>query len=423
MPSLHLHIRDHVRDKEGTGATVALLGDSIRSIACILLPHFMWQVETRRREGLQTKKENLLIVQERAVLDWSPGLEGVSRGMPVDQALSRHPTALVADADIAACRSAFSEILDGLDARIPEVEDGGLGAAYVNIAGAERLYGNDARVVTALGSVAPIFDLRVGVGPNKWLAFVAASISKPHSARKVVGEPGRFLSAFPVSLLLDRQPGLYWLVQRLQTFGLDTLGDVAAISVSAMQGQFGPDGILVWELANGKDDSPLIPISNPSEVSEYLSFPAATVSMPVILAALDNLVARAYRRPELAGMCAKDATLGARVFQRTPWSVHLAFKEPARKDRAFLAIKAKLDTVSPWPGPIEDLRLTFGGLTGESGRQESLWADLRREAGLTEAMGQMQAWLGHTPPVYRVVEVEPWSRVPERRHALLPFSP
>ena len=401
---------------------MSLQNGSVKSIACILLPHFLWQAEARQKEELRARTGGVLIVHGRTVLDWSPGLEGIAKGMPVDQALSRQPRALVMDADLPACRKAFADVLEGLEARIPEVEDGGPGVAYVNIGGAERLYGNDAQVVRALASAAPQYDLRVGVGPNKWLAFAAASISEPHNARKVTGGPARFLASFPLDLLLAREPGLYGLVQRLRLFGLGVFGDVAALPFSAMQAQFGADGALVWNLANGKDDSPVTSMRRPAEVSERLSFPAPTVSMQVVLAAVENLVARAYRQPGLAGMCARGAALGARVFQRPPWSLHVAFKEPARRDRAFLAIKARLDTVSPWPGPIEDLSVTFQGLTGESGRQESLWSEVRREGQLAETLAQMQAWLGRTPPVYRVVEVEPWSRIPERRHALLPFS-
>jgi hypothetical protein len=36
---------------------------------------------------------------------------------------------------------------------------------------------------------------------------------------------------------------------------------------------------------------------------------------------------------------------------------------------------------------------------------------------------QLGARLGVQPPIYHVREVEPWSRLPERRQALVPFSP
>jgi len=86
------------------------------------------------------------------------------------------------------------------------------------------------------------------------------------------------------------------------------------------------------------------------------------------------------------------------------------------------SIKSKLDDLA-LPGPIEDMRLTLSGLTGEAGRQESLWTEVRRDQKLQEAVSQLEARLGTTPPVYQVRELEPWSRIPERRHALVQLSP
>jgi DNA polymerase-4/protein ImuB len=43
-------------------------------------------------------------------------------------------------------------------------------------------------------------------------------------------------------------------------------------------------------------------------------------------------------------------------------------------------------------------------------------------ASLREAVRELKLKLGYSP-LYRVVEVDPWSRIPERRHALLNFEP
>ena len=41
---------------------------------------------------------------------------------------------------------------------------------------------------------------------------------------------------------------------------------------------------------------------------------------------------------------------------------------------------------------------------------------------LRDAVRELKLRLGHSP-LYRVVEIDPWSRIPERRHALLNFDP
>jgi DNA polymerase-4/protein ImuB len=263
------------------------------------------------------------------------------------------------------------------------------------------------------------FDLRIGIGENKWLSYVAAAGSEHGRGRKVTGEPGRFMSRFQVDIL----PVPYESIQRLHGFGLHRMGDVAALPKGALQAQFGPEGARIWELANGMDGRPLVSRQQVEVVSEYLTFPDATANLSAILPAIESLLARAYTRPEMSRRFAREAALEAQVFRRSPWTLKVAFKEPAgSKNHALFAIKVKLDGIV-LPGPLEDLRLTLGGLTGEAGRQESMWSEVRRGEQLQVAVRQLHARLGEPPPIYQVREMEPWSRIPERRHALVQLSP
>ncbi|MDP6494836.1 MAG: DNA polymerase Y family protein, partial [Dehalococcoidia bacterium] len=60
---------------------------------------------------------------------------------------------------------------------------------------------------------------------------------------------------------------------------------------------------------------------------------------------------------------------------------------------------------------------------GESGTQSSLFVEVRKQQQLREAMRQLEARLRTRPPIYKVMDVEPWSRIPERRQALVEFAP
>jgi len=74
------------------------------------------------------------------------------------------------------------------------------------------------------------------------------------------------------------------------------------------------------------------------------------------------------------------------------------------------------------PGPLEDIHLTLSGITGEAGRQESMWKEVKRDENLQETISQLRARLKMAPPIYQVRELEPWSRIPERRYALVQMS-
>ena len=60
---------------------------------------------------------------------------------------------------------------------------------------------------------------------------------------------------------------------------------------------------------------------------------------------------------------------------------------------------------------------------GESGTQASLFADIRKQQQLREVMRQLETRLRARPPIYQVMDIEPWSRLPERRQVLVEFVP
>lgn len=339
-------------------------------------------------------------------------------GMPLTEAMSRHRGVLLIEADTPLYALVFDEIIENLEHLVPDIEATAPGLAYVGIWGLEGLYGDDAHVVRLLASAVDSFDLRIGVGDNKWLAYAASLLSRANSGRKVTGEPGRFLDGFPV----DSLPVPYQLIKRLHAFGLTTMGHIADIPRGPMEAQFGRAGGAAWELANGIDNRPLIPKRSVLGVSEHLDFPDPTASLATIVPALESLLGRAYGRSQLSRRFARQASIQSQVFQHAPWTMRVAFKDPAgSKNHALFAIKSKLDTVT-LPGPLEDMRLTLSGITGEAGRQESMWKDVKRDDDLREMISQLRARLKIAPPIYQVRELEPWSRIPERRYALVQMS-
>jgi len=119
----------------------------------------------------------------------------------------------------------------------------------------------------------------------------------------------------------------------------------------------------------------------------------------------------------------RSVTLEGDCEESSSWQRSVSFREAiGSKERVFKVLAGALDSVV-LPHPLIGLRLTLGGITGESGEQGSLFEDVRQRDQLKVAMAQMEERLGKRPPVYVVREVEPWSRIPERRHALIPFAP
>ena len=357
------------------------------------------------------------------VLDSSAEVKGVIAGMPLAEAMARCKDASLIQADALYYNNTFDKLIKALELRSPAVEKGGLGGAYVDLAGLEMMYGGEARVIVSLLQAAPVeFNPRIGVAGGKFPAYVAAATTKGGRATRVPRDSASmsdFLNGLSIGLL-----PLSWANKtRLHRFGIHTLGQLSSLPEGAVQAQLGTEGRKAWLMASGVDNSPLTPHQAQQVVEESLTFPSPTVTWSPILTGLGTLLGRAFARPEVGGRYVRTATIESHVYRLPPWVKRFGFKEAlGSRDRALFALKSRLDRVI-LPGPLEDMKLTLAGFTGESGIQTNLFSDVRKQEQLKEMMRQLEALLGGKPPIYQMKEIEPWSRIPERRQALVPFDP
>lgn len=389
-------------------------------LACVYLAHLPALVELERYP--QLRGWPLVIVEpgSRIVLDASPRAIGVTPGMPLSEAQSRGKLPVYRGADPGLYQRVFEKVLDGIESLAADVEDAGLGLAYVRLDNLFSLFGDLPGVADALLHAVPAsLYPRIGVAPGKFPALVVATQAAPRAVRTAPEDLRGFLAPQPVEVL----PVGWRVRERLRSFGLQTLGQVAALSVGALQAQFGPAGRLVWELSQGLDPSPFVPRRREEKVEETLAFMDPLESLEGIGTAMEVLLGRAFGRPGMRGRYARSCTLEGSVFRATPWRRRVAYQRPLGDAQRALPLLKRTVESHPPSGPLEDLRLTLSGLTGEGGRQESFLSDVRQRENLREALLQLEARLGTQPPIYQLREVEPWSRMPERRLALVPYVP
>src|SRR3989442_216480 len=139
------------------------------------------------------------------------------------------------------------------------------------------------------------------------------------------------------------------------------------------------------------------------------------------MAAIDQLLAHTFAQPALQGRSTRQVRLRALLSDGTSWERLYTFKDAfSSREMARRALKSKLDLPNGLPpAPIEELGLELPGLGGGAARQPGLFvARARQLAEIAEAVRQLRARYGLVP-LYQAVEVEPWSRIPERRWALI----
>ncbi len=391
-------------------------------VACVLVTHLPMKAELRRYPELRGSPAIIVTTSgsKQQVLDHAPEARGVIAGMALQEAAARCKNAVLLAADGPYYEKAFAGVIHSLEQRSPLVEPAGLGCAYVGLDGLEAMYGGEASLIASLLKGVPqAFNPRLGVAAGKFPAYAAAVTSPGGRATRVPEDVAGFLKDFSIDLL----PLSWESKNRLRQFALHTLGQVARLGVGPVPAQLSTEGRLAWELAQGIDRRPLVPQQAEELVREELTFPSPTITLSAILTGLEALLSRAFARPEVRGRYVRSVLVEGQVLRHPPWVRQFSFKDAVgSKDRALFVVKNALESVA-LSGPLEDLRLTLVGLTGETGTQASLFSEVRQHEQLREAVRQLEARLGGKAPIYQVRELEPWSRIPERRQALIRFDP
>ncbi|MSQ32633.1 MAG: hypothetical protein EXR59_05335 [Dehalococcoidia bacterium] len=391
------------------------------TVACVLITYLPIKYEQLRYPELKGKA--LLVVSEASgrkyVYDRSPEARGTTKGMPLEHAQAKCPQAHRLQADTEAYGNFWERVLDSLEGRSPVVENADLGLAYVDLKGLEGMYGTEANLVKAISSAVPSpYSPRVGVAANKFLAYVAAVHAEPDRASKVEGEVTLYLAPLHISIL----PTAHSIKEKLIGFGLERVGDIARLSIGAMQAEFGPEGAKLWRLSHGIDDTQLTARCHKNVVEACSELPAPTAIINTMMIGVENLLHQAFSTSEMKGKYARTVTIEARITDMPAWVRKFVFREPMGDPRlAMKLLNMKMEDMA-LPGPVESVSVMLTDLTGESGKQESLFYKIRRQEQLDEEIHQLEARLGEKPPIYLIREVEPWSRIPERRMALVPYA-
>lgn len=388
-----------------------------RLIACVMLDRFRARLELARRPELANRSGVIIdrSTHESIVLDYLPAVPETVAGMTLKQARSYAPDAVLIDADESHYRREFERLLDALGEVSDRVEGAELGVAYVGLDSTSAMNDELPRAVPEH------FKPRVGLGPNKFTSFVAARVRRSSGVTTVPRNAAAFLEPHSVELL----PCSSHLRDDLQRLGLHTLGDLAAQEPHALLDRFGREGRRAWEFAKGIDGRPLQPRVDEEPVTETLSLPTESTSLPLLQAALDTLLQRLYAQPRMQSRYAETALLTCVLEDAPTWEQTFHFKTKVGSwQRAAKILKPRLEAEHP-RAPVEAMTLTLTNLSGASGEQGSLFPNLRhdRERRLVETERQLQTRLQGKPSLCRLVEVAPWHPAPESRTVQVSIDP
>ena len=390
-------------------------------IACLLIPGFELRAALRERPALALEPAALgPAAGEEPVLGpvtAAAEAAGVEPGMRLGEALSLCPDLALVEQDPATAEHEWEAVLKRLEDSGFSVEPAAVGCAYFESRGVERLYGGlEPALKRALAAVGPAWDARVGAAERRFAALAAANVARSGQVLIVSDRQTRdFLAPLPLTLLpveAERR-------EELEELGVRRLGQLAGLPGAAVAERLGPDGRRAWSLARGEKRGRVRARKVATELVETLEFPEAVANELTLRRALGALLDRLLARPERGDRAVRKLALSAKLVGGGSWRRTVTLRDAtAERDRLRLALGPKLGEL---PAPVTRLAIEVVELAQSTGQQLELvraeGAELRSH--LTEGLRQVRAGAG-SGAVCSVVEVAPWSRIPEQRALLVP---
>ncbi len=394
-------------------------------IAAVVIPAFDLRAALRLQPRLQAQAAALAPLPGTEPLIGSvtgvAEAKGVRPGMRLGEALAMCPGLELVEQDPATAEQAWEEILRRLEDAGFAVEPAEPGTVFFESKGVERLYGGlEPALKRALAAVGSVWEPRVGAAERRFAALAAANVARPGQALIVSDDRARsFLAPLPLTLLpLERDR-----YEELEELGVRTIGQLAGLPGSAVAERLGPDGRRAWSLAGGQNtdekDGRVYPRRPAAALHETLEFPEAVGNELTLRRGLAVLLDRLLARPERAGRPPRKVAVWARLVGGASWRRTVTLREPtADPVRLRAALGSKLLEL---PAPALKLRLEVSELAEHTGEQLELVAAEGEvlKGQLREGLRQVKAAVG-AGGVSTVVEVAPWSRIPEARALLVP---
>ncbi|MEA2451077.1 MAG: protein ImuB [Thermoleophilaceae bacterium] len=396
-------------------------------VVCVLVSRFALVAALEGRRELMGEPVALAPEPGRrqVIGEVSPAAEafGVAAGMRVGEALARCPELRLVPPDPDGVRTLWRRTLDRLERIGAACESDHAGEAFFDADGLRGIHGGLDGVLDAARRAAGR-AARIACAPGRFSAYAAALRARPRRRGSGLvtissGDVASFLAPLPVGLLRSRA-GLEELPVVLERLGIGTLGGLAALPRSAIAERFGHPGLLAWDLASGVD-TPLEPRRPPEPVIERLELPEAA-SGQQLERALELLVARVLSRPERRGRTLRSLALAARFVEGGTWRTRVTLRS-ASCDAGRLRIVLG-PRLAELPAPAESIAIeveAWGPPAVDQGRlvEDRSPAAVRR-ARIAEAVSQVRQAAGPDAAL-RVLEVDPESRLPERRAVLAPY--
>lgn len=190
---------------------------------------------------------------------------GIVTGEPIVNAMRKCPSLIIEPPDHALYHQKSAELMAFLSDICPEIEQVSVDECYMNFTPIRHFYASAQeaaylikdRIRDTFG-----FTVNIGISDKKLLAKMASDFQKPDKVHTLfTSEIKEKMWSLPVSSLFMCGRSS---VRTLNKLEIKTIGDLAKADKAILSAHLKSHGILLWEYANGIDDSPVL--SAPAEI-------------------------------------------------------------------------------------------------------------------------------------------------------------
>jgi DNA polymerase IV len=339
---------------------------------------------------------------------------GVHSAMPIAQARRLCPQGIFVRGQFHLYREASQTIRRVLGRVSPLVQMASIDEAYIDVTGSQKLFGGDDAIADFIKS--EIFaqtqlPCTVAITPNKLVSKIASDEGKPDGYVRVdAGDEAAFLAPLAVRKLPGAGPRT---CETLESLGIRTLGQLAALPLPTLEGVFGTVTALgLQRAAQGVSTTPVETASQPKSISRETTFPQDVLDWARLDSVLTCLTERCTSTLREQGLECKRVTLKVRYGDFETKTFAKTLSESTCVDRDILAAlqellpkgkarRARVRLIGVALGALRynqhQLRL-FGGESHQKWEQTLAHVDKMREKFGFDAVHFGKALGAETPP-------------------------
>lgn len=204
---------------------------------------------------------------------------GVHSAMPMRLAKQLCPEAILIRGDMELYAKYSNMVTEIIEETVPVVEKASIDEHYIDMTGMDRFFGSwklaqelRRRIIKETG-----LPISLGFSVNKTVSKIATGEAKPCGERRV--EKGTE-KGFLAPLSIRKIPGIgektYPLLRNMGISQIRTLQEMDALTLRRVLGQ---NGVVIWNKANGVDNSEVIPFYQNKSISKEHTFDQDTIDM------------------------------------------------------------------------------------------------------------------------------------------------